>query len=66
MRCEDVLATQVICNLAGEIQVVNFDDDIEEMDFADIIEHGYIMIVILKKLQIDTDNEGTEVLGVSD
>ncbi|GJX91314.1 putative ribonuclease H-like domain-containing protein [Tanacetum coccineum] len=37
---------------ACEIQVVNFDDDIEEMDFADIIEHGYIMIVILKKFCI--------------
>ncbi|GKC51961.1 hypothetical protein Tco_1074706, partial [Tanacetum coccineum] len=76
VRCEDELETQVmdlegetqLFNIAGETQVVNFDDDIEEMDFADTIENNETQLFNDCDTEevADTDNEGTEVLGVSD
>ena len=76
VRCEDELATQVmdlegetqLFTLAGETQVVNFDDDIEEMDIADTIENNETQLFNDCDTEevADTDNEGTEVLGISD
>ena len=76
VRCEDELATQVmdlegetqLFTLAADTQVVNFDDDIEEMDIADTIENNETQLFNDCDTEevADTDNEGTEVLGVSD
>ncbi|GJZ94557.1 hypothetical protein Tco_0666760 [Tanacetum coccineum] len=53
---------------ACETQVVNFDDDIEDMDFTDTIENNETQLYNDCDTEevLHTHNEGTEVLGVSD